>query len=85
MHCDIVETGDDGWRFESRDDDRTTRARAVSATPTSSDDASATSEPRRSEGSLFDADVPFQCRLTLIARSSICTAKKANPVAASAR
>ena len=45
-HCDIVETGNDSWRFKSRDDDQTTRARAVSATPTSSDDASATSRAR---------------------------------------
>ena len=37
-HCDIVETGNDSWRFKNRDDDQTTRARAVSATPTSSDD-----------------------------------------------
>ena len=55
-HCDIVETGNDSWRFKSRDDDQTTRARAVYATPTSSDDASATSKTRRSKGSLFDAD-----------------------------
>jgi DNA replication protein DnaC len=55
-HCDIVETGNDSWRFKSRDDDHTTRARAVSATPASSDDASATSKPRRSKGSLLDAD-----------------------------
>ena len=32
------------------------RARAVSATPTSSDDPSATSRARRSKGSLLDAD-----------------------------
>ena len=49
-HCDIVETGNDSWRFKSRDDDQTTRARAVSATPTSSDDPSATSRARRSKG-----------------------------------
>ena len=55
-HCDIVETGNDSWRFKSRDDDQTTRARAVSATPASSDDASATSKTRRSKGSLLDAD-----------------------------
>jgi DNA replication protein DnaC len=55
-HCDIVETGNDSWRFKSRDDDQTIRARAVSATPTSSDGASATAKTRRSRGSLLDAD-----------------------------
>jgi hypothetical protein len=55
-HCDIVETGNDSWRFKSRDDDQTTRARAVSATPTSSDGASATAKTRRSRGSKLGAD-----------------------------
>ena len=55
-HCDIVETGNDSWRFKSRDDDQTTRARTVSATPASSDGASATARTRRSRGSKLDAD-----------------------------
>jgi DNA replication protein DnaC len=39
--CDIVETGNDSWRFKSRDDDQITRA---------------TGRTRRSKGSLLDAD-----------------------------
>jgi len=55
-HCDIVETGNDSWRFKSRDDDHATRARLVSAIPASSNEPSATVKPRRTKGSKLDAD-----------------------------
>ena len=55
-HCDIVETGNESWRFKNRDDDHAARARLVSATPASSDEASPTASSRRTRGSKLGAD-----------------------------
>jgi outer membrane protein TolC len=66
-HCDIVETGNDSWRFKNRDDDHATRARHVSATPASSDEASAAVKTRRSKGSKLGFD-------SLLVQRSACRA-----------
>jgi DNA replication protein DnaC len=84
-HCDIVETGNDSWRFKSRDDDHATRARAVSATPASSDDASATAKTRRSRGSKLGSDsllMQFEGCLALLigGESAPCSKHSTAPV-----
>jgi hypothetical protein len=54
----LDETGNDSWRFKNRADDHTTiRARAASATPTSSDGASANRSKRKTRGALLDANL----------------------------
>ena len=62
-HCDIVETGNDSWRFKSGDDDHSTRARLISAIPASSDETSYHQTPplkgvklEADEGSNLNAD-----------------------------
>jgi IstB-like ATP binding protein len=72
-HCDIVETGNDSWRFKSRDDDQTTRARLVSAILASSDETSATAKPRSSKGSKLGSDshpMKFSAELAVLQRGN---------------
>lgn len=92
-HCDIVETGNDSWRFKSRDDDYAQAlARSVSATPGQLRRCERYRPNPTSNGSLLDADpgFPIQRRLTsasafglgcrIFGRSSLLRGRAPTPV-----